>query len=312
MEKISRLFKNLFSGKESPEKTVVGPLDDLVKKTKDPVVETQIIVPETSAPQQEVVIEEIPPKPLYGEALRKHMGWPDWFYDSQAELVRFGIRGEAQIEGARSHTPEQIRNIYARLSTLLKFDTPSFVRLVPQIFSYRNHYLDSYLQKLAALITLVGEKFEYKLPPELDWRRDPSIYFSIHSLEELEKRLADKVGAKPQKSELAEALAPYAGKRILLLGVRTEHQEATLRKHLSTSAKLTFHRGEDIRGLVGQYLNFDVIVVTGGVATHSINALLKSQLGGDIYTKKVDAYDSVNPERVLTVMAENAYKFKGR
>ena len=260
-------------------------------------------------PTEQTAVKQQIGTSLYGKALQDHLGFPKWFYESQNELRRLGIKGEAQIAIARITTPEQIKSIYSRLEKNFIKDTNSFMASVPWVFTYKNSYLESYVTKLMQVVAKLYSKFGYKLPKEFDWKYSPD------SFKDLEVSLANWNSGAPEIEKLLklrEDLKVYEGKRILLLGVRTDHQQATLRKYLPSSAKLTFHKGENIRGLTGQYFNYDIIVFTGGVATHKIDMIVKSAYGTDFSTKRINAFDQVNPERVLTVMAENAYRFRGR
>lgn len=263
---------------------------------------------------KEQVIDELPKieKTLHGEELRNHLGYPEWFYASQNELKNLGIKGETQTAIARMTTPEQIRSVYSRLGSILIENTNSFVVHVPWVFTYKNSYLESYIAKIAQVAAKLYSIFGYELPKEFDWKYCPDSFKNLEALSDLEARLSNLNNGSPEVdrlSKLKKDLRVYEGKRILLLGVRTVHQEATLRKSLPSSTRLTFHKGDDIKGLAGQYLNYDVVVFTGGVSTHKIDMILKSAHGTDFGSKRINAYGHVNPERVLNVMAENSYRF---
>ena len=163
------------------------------------------------------------------------------------------------------------------------------------------------------VVAKLYSKFGYELPKEFDWKYSPDSFKDLEALSDLEASLTSLNSGTPEVErllKLREDLKVYEGKRVLLVGVRTKHHETTLKKYLPTSAKLTFHKGEDIRGLARQYFDYDVIVFTGGVATHKINMIIKSAHGTDFSSKGINAFGQVNPERVLTVMTENSYRFR--
>lgn len=311
----SRIFRAFRVSKDkAKEPAAVNTLEGLVVETKEPV--ELVDIPDIP------VKAEVSKAPLYGEALRRHLGWPDWFYDSLRllegketsdgyQIKALKIKGDAQIAGAKANAPQQIQKIYTRLGLILKFDTPSFVNSVPWIFSYKNSHLDEYLKKLGTVIQLMESKFNYQLPPELEWKNNPHLYSTKAALDDLEARLKESADAKTEEDKLREALSVYAGKRVLVVGARTVNQREKLAKYLPQSTTLSFHSGESEKGLVGREIsNFDVVVFTGGIGAHDIGQILQSGLGQDYNRRLINAYGQVNPLRVLSIMAENANRFK--
>lgn len=300
---ILRWFQNFRRGGTAPDSVKIKPLEEIVSR---PVEHVAADAPQISLEVAEPKIE-LPPQ-LYGEALRRYMGIPDWFYDSQQELKRLGVHGEAQIAGARVSTPEQIRATYSRLEKIFDYDARSFVNYVPSAFTYKNSYLESYLTILRDVRDSLREKFAGIVPTEFDWKKNPALYSNIEGLVQIEARLKN-IGKDESANQLAQNLEAYAGKKILLIGVRTERQEDIIRRYLPQST-LIFNRGEDIKGLTNELPDYDVIVITGGAATHKTNQILKSLYGADFGRRRVNAYSVVNPEKVLSIMAQNSHRFK--
>lgn len=158
-------------------------------------------------------------------------------------------------------------------------------------------------------------QFGYGLPREYDWKRNPLFFKDIEVLNAIQRKLdslkilspAEIEAAREQK--LRDALAVYGGKKIIFVGVRETHQEESVRRYMPTSAQLSFHRGEDLRGLTGQYLDFDVVVLTRGIATHKIEDRLIAEMGQDFYDKRIKV-EAINPMRVLDTLIRNSYRFR--
>jgi len=261
---------------------------------------------------RDITTEVAEPKielPLYGEALRRHFGYPDWFYNSQKELKKLGVHGEAQVAGARVSTPEQIRHIYFRLERIFEYDTRSFVTYAPSVFTYKNSYLENYLGKLREVGDLLREKFSYTVPAEFDWRKNPAFYLDIGGIVQLEARLRNLEKDK-NANQVVQKLEAYAGKRILLLGIRTKRQQEIIKSCLPNSTIPTFHNGEDIKGIASQNIGrYDVFVLTPGIATHKVQQRLEALYGAGFKDVSISV-QAINPGRILEVMSQNSYRFK--
>lgn len=147
--------------------------------------------------------------PFYGEALRQHLGYPKWFYDSQIRLKELGIHGEAQVAVARVSSPKQIQVIYSRLERIFALDARSFVMNVPWVFTYRNSYLENYMRKLMEVQTSSNAKFGHNTPPGFYWRIHTSSFKDLEALSKLEIEIKsfDKNGAESAElSKIREAL----------------------------------------------------------------------------------------------------------
>jgi len=107
-------------------------------------------------------------------------------------LEGWRIKGEPQIEIARTTTLEQLKAAYGRISQILSDDVGSFLRFVPVALTYRNSYLESYAAKLATVSSLIKSKYGNKIPKEYDWKRNPGAFRNVESLSELEERLKTK------------------------------------------------------------------------------------------------------------------------
>ena len=303
-------FKNL-SKKETIPQDTTKPLEELIvepiavrqpKPTLPTFEEQRLAKVDFKEPKKERII--------YGAALRQHLGLPQWFYDSQSKLRGLGIKGEPQVAIARISSPEQIQSTYSRLERIFAYDTPVFVRNVSIALTYRNSYLENYIRELKEVAETLYSKFGHNIPKELDWRKNPKLYGTRSSLEELEERLKGCTDTKTKEDQLRESLSVYAGKRMLVIGARTVNQREGIRKYVPTTTKVSFHSGESESGLIGKEIsNFDVIVLTGGLGTHKITQILQSDLGQDYNKKVINIHGQINPERILSIVAKNAYRF---
>ena len=235
-----------------------------------------------------------------------------WDKDSLELLQSWRIKGLIQVEIAKKHNKKSIEGIYNRLYQIFSLNTLYFVRNVPHGFTYDGIYFDTWFQKLENVSKLIYTKFGYDPPREFDFRRTPTSFASVEGLSQLESRLMslDKSGFDTNESQkLEENLKVYAGRRILFLGIRTKHQEDTLKKYFPNPEVIDFHKGEDLKGL-NRGVHYDVLVICGGVASHNIDQLIKSKYGLNFSDVSINAYDAVNPERILAIMAQNANRFK--
>ena len=190
---------------------------ELIKSLEGIVGERNIIDVEVSEPVREPTLEitvpvsELPQieVPFYGEVLRQHLNYPQWFYDSQKKLKELGIHSETQVAVARVSSPEQIQVIYSRLERIFALDARSFVMKVPWAFTYRNSYLENYMRKLMEVQTSLNAKFGHNTPPEFDWSKSPSSFKDLEALSKLEIRIKsfDKNGTESAElSKIREAL----------------------------------------------------------------------------------------------------------
>lgn len=317
---ILRRFQNFRRKGTAPDSVKVQPLEEIVSRPVKndaadalqigyPVVGEPVIVRE-SVPLEGIEQAKIESAPaLYGEALHRHLGYPDWFYDSQKELKRLGVHGEAQIAGARASTPEQIRDIYSRLERIFEYDTRSFVTYVPSAFTYKNSYLENYVKKLRDVSDLLREKFSHAVPVEFDWSKNPALYSSMEGLVNLEARLRN-VEKDKTINQVAQNLEAYAGKRILFFGIRTRHKQEIIRTCLPSSTIPTFHSGEDIKGIAsGNIGSYDIFVLTAGIATHKVQQRLEAVYGTGFKDVIINV-QALNPDRILEIMSQNSYRFK--
>ena len=157
------------------------------------------------------MLEQMLEKPLHGKALRHYIGWPEWFLESQ-DLLRnkWRIKGEGQAAVAKAVPPQEMeeayRSAYSRLSPILMLDTASFIKAVPQVLTYRNSHIESYIKKLRQVVEILYSKFGYDLPEHVHWVKNPRLFATRESLEELEARLKQVNLAAAKEARLLEEI----------------------------------------------------------------------------------------------------------
>lgn len=78
-----------------------------------------------------------------------------------------------------------------------------------------------------------------------------------------------------------------------------------MKKYFSNLAQIYFHHGRDLQGL-NQDAHYDALVFCGGTATHKIGQVMRSKYGTKFSKITIETYGAINPDRILTTMAENA------
>ena len=229
---------------------------------------------------------------------------PETYDKSLRLLVGYNISPEIADPIARIRLPHEIVQTYSRLLSILRFDTPSFVECIPEVFKYGNSNLESYLALLSRVMRVLYERFGHSIPPEFDWRMHPELYYTVNSLQGLEVKIK---GISSLNGGLIDALRVYGGKKIYFVGIRATHQREAIETALPNS-ELTFHSGVDLKGLSER--DYDVIVLGPGIKTHKITKRLRAIYGENLDRKIVNAFGVVNSERILQILADNSYRFK--
>ena len=259
------------------------------------------------------------PEELTSERLIKH---PEW-YGASLQLLqgKYRIKDPIVFRIAEELSPFDLENVYSILKHTLGPDAEYFIRRVPSAFlvfkkskDKGQDYIDSYIKALSRIQKLIYSKYNGKVPTEFNWRESPSSFADLKGLNDLESRLNapyDNPSLGIDLSKLREKLMAYSGKRILFLGVRKQHQKETLIRELTHASSLTFHYGDDIKGISTSDASiYDVIVYCKGASKHDVTVKLKYTHGSNFNKISIYAFGAKNPERILEIMAQNANRFQ--
>ena len=111
---------------------------------------------------------------------------------------------------AKALPPQELevsyRNAYSRLSQILMLDTAAFIQAVPQVLTYKNSNIDSYIKRLKEVVAILYKKFGYDLPEQVHWTKNPQLFATKEALDKLEAGLKEVKLEATHEAKLLEAV----------------------------------------------------------------------------------------------------------